>query len=90
MYTHFVDCFYSHLLFVSLQGFDIFVLYICFRAKVADKIKLIENMLDKVNMMIIGGGMAFTFLKVTSGMEVSLQGHLWHGGKSSRSPLAWR
>ena len=35
-----------------------------------DKIKLIENMLDKVNDLIIGGGMAFTFLKVISKMEV--------------------
>eukprot|EP00939_MAST-03C_sp_MAST-3C-sp1_P005327 g5327.t1 len=32
-------------------------------AKVNDKIKLIHNMLDKVDAMIIGGGMAFTFLK---------------------------
>lgn len=28
-------------------------------------------MLDKVNEMIIGGGMAFTFLKVLNNMEVS-------------------
>ena len=41
-----------------------------FRAKVADKIQLIENMLSRVNAMIIGGGMAFTFLKVLHGMEV--------------------
>ncbi|XP_037277232.2 phosphoglycerate kinase isoform X1 [Rhipicephalus microplus] len=39
-------------------------------AKVKDKIQLIENMLDKVNEMIIGGGMAFTFLKVTQNMEI--------------------
>jgi len=39
-------------------------------AKVADKIQLIENMLDKVNEMIIGGGMAFTFLKVLHNMEI--------------------
>nr|CAI39025.1 phosphoglycerate kinase, putative [Paramecium tetraurelia] len=32
-------------------------------AKVADKIQLIKSMLDKVDEMIIGGGMAFTFLK---------------------------
>ena len=32
-------------------------------AKVSDKILLIENLLDKVDKMIIGGGMAFTFLK---------------------------
>lgn len=39
-------------------------------AKVADKIQLIENLLDKVNEMIIGGGMAYTFLKVLKGLEV--------------------
>ncbi len=39
-------------------------------AKVADKIKLIENMLDKVNEMIIGGGMAFTLLSVQHGVQV--------------------
>ncbi|CAF1389210.1 unnamed protein product, partial [Didymodactylos carnosus] len=39
-------------------------------AKVADKIKLIENLLDKVNEMIIGGGMAYTFLKVLKNMEI--------------------
>ena len=32
-------------------------------AKVSDKIKLITNLLDKVDEMIIGGAMAFTFLK---------------------------
>ena len=40
-------------------------------AKVSDKILLIENLLDKVNEMIIGGGMAFTFLKVSKGMNVT-------------------
>ncbi|OWF52928.1 phosphoglycerate kinase [Mizuhopecten yessoensis] len=39
-------------------------------AKVADKLQLIENMLDKVNEMIVGGGMAFTFLKVLKNMEI--------------------
>lgn len=39
-------------------------------AKVADKIQLIRNLLDKVDAMIIVGGMAFTFLKVTQGMEI--------------------
>ena len=33
-------------------------------AKVKDKIQLIMNMLDLVDEMIIGGGMAFTFNKV--------------------------
>ena len=32
-------------------------------AKVSDKIAVIENLLDKVNTLIIGGGMAYTFLK---------------------------
>ena len=40
------------------------------RAKVKDKIKLIDSMLEKVDEMIIGGGMAFTFLKVLNGMQV--------------------
>merc|ERR1719500_1134808 len=39
-------------------------------AKVADKIQLIENMLDKVDEMIIGGGMAFTFRKVMDNMPI--------------------
>ncbi|CAI2303015.1 unnamed protein product [Caenorhabditis sp. 36 PRJEB53466] len=39
-------------------------------AKVADKIQLIKNLLDKVNEMIIGGGMAYTFLKVSQGVKI--------------------
>jgi phosphoglycerate kinase len=39
-------------------------------AKVADKIQLIDNMLDKVDEMIIVGGMAFTFLKITDNMAI--------------------
>lgn len=39
-------------------------------AKVSDKIQLIKNMLDKVNIMIIGGGMAFTFLKIANGVTI--------------------
>lgn len=39
-------------------------------AKVSDKILLIDNLLDKVNEMIIGGGMAYTFLKVSNGMKI--------------------
>jgi len=38
-------------------------------AKVADKIQLINNMLDKVDELIICGGMAFTFLKVGENTE---------------------
>lgn len=40
-------------------------------AKVADKIQLIENLLDKVNEMIIAGGMAFTFLKASKNMKIA-------------------
>eukprot|EP00116_Pleurobrachia_bachei_P006582 sb/3466844/ len=39
-------------------------------AKVADKIQLIQNMMDKVDAMIIGGGMAFTFERVLHGTEI--------------------
>lgn len=46
-------------------------------AKVAYKIQLIENLLDKVNEMFIGGGMAFTFLKVLHNMQVTITGHLY-------------
>jgi len=46
------------------------VLAILGGAKVSDKIQLIMNMLDKVNLMIIGGGMAYTFLKVSDGMSI--------------------
>ncbi|KAJ2809347.1 phosphoglycerate kinase [Coemansia guatemalensis] len=39
-------------------------------AKVSDKIQLIDNLLDKVNMMIVTGGMAYTFHKTLSGMKI--------------------
>ena len=39
-------------------------------AKVSDKIKLIENILDVADEVIIGGGMAFTFLKVIHNMSI--------------------
>ncbi|XP_044740654.1 phosphoglycerate kinase [Chrysoperla carnea] len=39
-------------------------------AKVEDKIQLIDNLLEKVDEMIIGGGMAFTFLKVINNMKI--------------------
>jgi len=39
-------------------------------AKVTDKIQLIKNMIDKVDEMIIGGGMAFTFNKVIDGVKI--------------------
>lgn len=39
-------------------------------AKVTDKIKLINNLLDKVDEMIITGGMAYTFLKVIDNAKI--------------------
>jgi phosphoglycerate kinase len=36
-------------------------------AKVSDKIKVIENLLDKVDNLIIGGGMTYTFIKARGG-----------------------
>lgn len=39
-------------------------------AKVSDKIQLIENVLDKVNILIICGGMAFTFKKTLENVKI--------------------
>jgi len=44
-------------------------LFILGGAKVSDKIPVIENMLDKADAFIIGGAMAYTFLKV-KGIDV--------------------
>ena len=46
-------------------------IFVYIRAKVHDKIQFIKNLLDKVDEMIIGGGMAYTFLKTLNGMKVS-------------------
>ncbi|MBV1925094.1 MAG: phosphoglycerate kinase [Dokdonia sp.] len=43
------------------------VLAILGGAKVSSKITVIENILDKVDEMIIGGGMAYTFIKAQGG-----------------------
>jgi phosphoglycerate kinase len=39
-------------------------------AKIADKIPLIRNLIEKADEIIIGGGMAYTFKKVIFGMEI--------------------
>jgi phosphoglycerate kinase len=39
-------------------------------AKVSDKIQLIDNLLEKVDILIVGGGMAFTFKKVLDNMKI--------------------
>jgi phosphoglycerate kinase len=36
-------------------------------AKISDKILIIENLLDKVDNLVIGGGMAYTFFKAAGG-----------------------
>ncbi|CAF2218642.1 unnamed protein product [Rotaria magnacalcarata] len=44
--------------------------FLAILAKVSDKIQLIENLLDKVNGLIIGGDMAFTFLMEKENMKI--------------------
>src|SRR6195952_3260828 len=39
-------------------------------AKVSDKIQLIDNLLGKVNSLIICGGMAFTFKKTLENVKI--------------------
>ncbi|EMR68525.1 putative phosphoglycerate kinase protein [Eutypa lata UCREL1] len=39
-------------------------------AKVSDKIQLIDNLLDKVDALVICGGMAFTFKKTLEGVRI--------------------
>lgn len=39
-------------------------------AKVSDKIQLIDNLLTKVDILIIGGGMAFTFKKTLENVKI--------------------
>ena len=40
-------------------------------AKVADKLNVIDNLLEKADTLIIGGGMAYTFLKA-QGYEIGI------------------
>ena len=54
----------------ALEGSDKIYALILGGAKVSDKIQLIENMLPRVENIIVGGGMAFTFLKVIKGMDI--------------------
>lgn len=45
-------------------------------AKVSDKIQLIENLISKVNKLIICGGMAFTFKKTLENVKVVMPSDL--------------
>lgn len=56
-------------------------------AKVADKIKLIDNLLDKVQEMIIGGGMAYTFLKEACDMKIGNSLYDAEGAKTVKTLL---
>lgn len=57
-------------------------------AKVKDKIQLIENLLDKVDAMIIGGGMAYTFKKELQGMAIGASLYDEDGAKIVKSLVA--
>ena len=59
-------------------------------AKVADKLPVIENLIDKVDTILIGGGMAYTFIKAIGGnvgmsivdnSKVELAKELWDKAK---------
>ncbi len=50
-------------------------------AKIADKIPLINNLLEKADELIIGGGMAFTFKKELEGMTI---GHSLYDGEGAK------
>lgn len=53
-------------------------------AKIADKIPLINNLLEKADEIIIGGGMSFTFKKVLEGMEIGTSLFDAEGAKIAR------
>mmetsp|Transcript_21255 Transcript_21255/g.25841 ORF Transcript_21255/g.25841 Transcript_21255/m.25841 type:complete len:471 (-) Transcript_21255:266-1678(-) len=57
-------------------------------AKVQDKIQLIMNLLDKVDEMIIGGGMAFTFKKVLDNMDIGSSLYDEEGAKIVKDIMA--
>jgi phosphoglycerate kinase len=52
--------------------------------KVKDKIQLIDNLLDKVDEMIIGGAMAYTFLKELHDMRIGKSVYDQEGAKIVR------
>lgn len=53
--------------------------------KLADKVNLIDNLLDKVNEMIIAGAMAFPFLKMLKGMHTGLSLFDSEGAKTCKA-----
>lgn len=57
-------------------------------AKVADKIQLIDNLLDLADEMIIGGGMAFTFNKVLNNTPIGASLYDEEGAKTVNNIMA--
>ncbi len=57
-------------------------------AKIADKIPLINNLLEKANEIIIGGGMAFTFKKELEGMAIGASLYDPEGAKIAKDLFA--
>jgi len=57
-------------------------------AKIADKIPLINNLLEKANEIIIGGGMAFTFKKELEGMTIGNSLYDAEGAKIAKELFA--
>lgn len=57
-------------------------------AKVADKIQLIDNLLDLADEMIIGGGMAFTFNKVLNNTAIGASLYDEEGAKTVMDIMA--
>jgi phosphoglycerate kinase len=57
-------------------------------AKIADKIPLINNLLEKANEIIIGGGMAFTFKKELEAMEIGNSLYDAEGAKIAKELFA--
>ncbi|MFO8052525.1 MAG: phosphoglycerate kinase, partial [Candidatus Omnitrophota bacterium] len=69
--THFLDSAAGFLIDKEIQYFQKVLtepkkpfIFILGGAKVSDKIPVIENMIDKADSILIGGAMAYTFLKV--------------------------
>lgn len=57
-------------------------------AKIADKIPLINNLLEKADELIIGGGMAFTFKKELEGMSIGSSLYDPEGAKIAKELFA--
>ncbi len=59
------------------------------RSQVADKIPLINNLIDKADEIIVGGGMAYTFPKVLNNMPIG-DSLFRSERREDRCPSSWR